>query len=96
MVAQGEVQGVVEAVNTIDREMFNDSDVLLLQNLSDMAAIAIKNRILMDELQDKFNEINCLLKVSQALRSIPSLEQFLEIAFHSALDLIQVERFSFA
>lgn len=96
MIAQGEVQGVVEAVNTVDRKSFDEEDVKLLQNLSDMAAIAIKNRILMDDLQTKYNEINCLLKVSQALRNIPSIEQFLEIAFHSAVDLIQVERFSFA
>ncbi len=96
MIAQGEIQGVIEAVNTIDRDFFDERDVELLENLSDMAAIAIRNRILMDDLQEKFNEINCLLKVSEALRSIPSLEQFLEIAFHSALDLIQVERFSFA
>ena len=96
MIAQGDVQGVVEAVNTVDRQCFDENDVHLLQNLSDMAAIAIRNRILMDELQDKFNEINCLLKVSQALQTIPSLEYFLEIAFHSTLDLIQVERFSFA
>ncbi len=96
MIAQGEVQGVVEAVNTLERNLFDESDLLLLQSLSDMAAIAIKNRILIDELQNKFNEINCLLKVSQALRSIPSMDQFLEIAFHATLDLIQVERFSFA
>ena len=96
MIAQGEIQGVIEAVNTIDRDFFDERDVELLENLSDMAAIAIRNRMLMDDLQEKFNEINCLLKVSEALRSIPSLEQFLEIAFHSALDLIQVERFSFA
>lgn len=96
MIAQGEVQGVVEAVNTVDRNSFDENDVTLLRNLSDMAAIAIKNRLLMDDLQTKYNEINCLLKVSQALRNIPSLEQFLEIAFHSAVDLIQVERFSFA
>ena len=96
MIAQGEIQGVVEAVNTKERDSFEESDLNLLQSLSDMAAIAIKNRILMDELQSKFNEINCLLKVSQALRNIPSMEHFLEIAFHATLDLIQVERFSFA
>jgi serine phosphatase RsbU (regulator of sigma subunit) len=96
MIAQGDVQGVVEAVNTADRSSFDENDVRLLQNLSDMAAIAIRNRILMDELRDKFNEINCLLKVSQALQNIPNMEHFLEIAFHSTLDLIQVERFSFA
>ncbi len=96
MIAQGDVQGVVEAVNTVDRSSFDENDVSLLQSLSDMAAIAIRNRILMDDLRDKFNEINCLLKVSQALQNIPSMEHFLEIAFHSTLDLIQVDRFSFA
>lgn len=96
MVAQGEVQGVVEAVNTIGRNSFDEYDIHLLQNLSIMAAIAIRNRILMDELENKFNEIQCLLKVSQALQDITNIEQFLEVAFRSALDLIHVERFSFA
>ncbi|HMV43578.1 MAG TPA: SpoIIE family protein phosphatase [Leptospiraceae bacterium] len=96
MVAQGEVQGVVEAVNTVDRDSFEEYDIHLLQNLSIMAAIAIRNRILVEDLESKYNEIQCLLKVSQALQNINNIEQFLEVAFRSALELINVERFSFA
>jgi serine phosphatase RsbU (regulator of sigma subunit) len=96
MIAQGEVQGVIEAVNSLSADGYDENDLDLLSNMSNIAAIAIRNRLLMDELEIKYNQINCLLKISNALRNINTLENFLEVAFHAIMDIIPVYRFSFA
>lgn len=94
MITQGEVQGVLEAVNSKDG-YFTEQDLHLLNNMSEIAAIAIKNRILLDDIKSKYDQINSLLKLSNALRSITNLENFLEIAFESVVHLVPIERFSF-
>jgi phosphoserine phosphatase RsbU/P len=95
MITRGEVQGVLEAVNSNSEEGFTSADLKILLSMSEIAAIAIKNRILIDDIKLKYDQINCLLKISNALRNITNLENFLEIAFKYVLDLVPIERYSF-
>ncbi len=94
MIAQGEIQGVLEAVNSIDRRMFDEKDIRLLRYLSDLAAIAIRNRILIDELKSRVGELNCLFQISQALSTISNLDEFLDLAVKTISDVLSVTRVS--
>ncbi|MCE9500612.1 MAG: SpoIIE family protein phosphatase, partial [Leptospira sp.] len=96
MIAQGEIQGVLEAVNANGRDFFDDKDIKLLRYLSDLAAIAIRNRILIDELTSRVNELNCLFQISQALSNIIDIEQFLDLAVKSIAEVLHVNRVSIA
>ncbi|MCB1179012.1 MAG: SpoIIE family protein phosphatase, partial [Leptospiraceae bacterium] len=95
MHTQGNFIGVLEAVNTLDRDNFDEKDARELNNISEVAAIAINNRYLIDELNNRLREINSLLKISQALSQIDSIELFLETAGSSIAELLEVQRISY-
>ncbi|MGV7929980.1 MAG: SpoIIE family protein phosphatase [Spirochaetota bacterium] len=59
--------GVLEAVNSIDREIFDDLDVELLSYIAGQAAIAITNRRLVDELTSRVKELTALYEISQTV-----------------------------
>ncbi|HMV80056.1 MAG TPA: SpoIIE family protein phosphatase [Leptospiraceae bacterium] len=94
MCAKGEFIGVLEAVNSIGRENFDGSDVYVLMNLSEMAAIAINNRYLIDELNRRLEEINGLLQASESLSQVKSRDEFLKVAGDLVADVIAVEKVS--
>ncbi len=77
MIANGEVQGVLEAVNSIDKRDFNEKDIKILRYLSDLAAIAIRNRKLIDALETRANELDCLFQISQSLSNVTDINAFL-------------------
>lgn len=89
-----EVQGVLEAVNSIGRDEFEESDVKVLSYLSDLAAIAIRNRKLINDLKTRANELNCLFQISQELANITELDKFHENAVKSIAEVLAVARVS--
>ncbi|MCG6146366.1 SpoIIE family protein phosphatase [Leptospira bandrabouensis] len=94
MVAQGEVQGVLEAVNSLDNRDFNHTDIKILKYLSNLAAIAVKNRLLIDSLNLRANELNGLFQISQALANIQSSDEFMDLAVKTISEVLQVDRVS--
>jgi len=92
MIAQGEVQGVLEAVNSQDNREFNQTDIRILRYLSDQAAIAVKNRLLIDKLNLRANELNCLYQISNALSNIQNSEEFMDLAVKTISEVLQVDR----
>ncbi|MDZ4726455.1 MAG: SpoIIE family protein phosphatase [Leptospira sp.] len=92
MIAQNEVQGVLEAVNTLDGRSFNQTDIKILKYLSNLAAIAVRNRILIDQLNSRANELNCLYQISQALSNIQNSEEFMDLAVKTISDILHVDR----
>ena len=64
---KGELMGVLEAVNAIDRGGFESWDQKLLLFLADQAAIAISNRRLYDELKERVDELALLYDISQSI-----------------------------
>lgn len=95
MIAQGEVQGVLEVVNSIGRDFFDENDANVLKSFCDMAAIAIKNRMTIDDLQIRLEYFSGLLEINNKLSTITWLGQFIDFAIHSIVDLLDVERASF-
>ncbi|MCP5494447.1 MAG: SpoIIE family protein phosphatase [Leptospiraceae bacterium] len=95
MVAQGEVQGVLEVVNSIERDEFDANDLYVLKSFCDMAAIALKNRLVIDDLQIRLEYISGLLEISNRLSTITWLREFIRFAIHSIVNLVGVERASF-
>ncbi|TGK19966.1 GAF domain-containing protein [Leptospira fluminis] len=94
MKAQGEIQGVLEAVNSNERADFTSKDIKILEYLSDLAAIAIRNRRLIKDLQDRARELDCLFQISQAISNIAEMDQFLNLTVHSISDVLGAERVS--
>src|SRR6056297_3103817 len=63
----GTLIGVLEVVNAIDREGFDEWDQQLLSYIADQAAIAITNRQLYDDLSTRLRELTTLYEISQSL-----------------------------
>ncbi|MFW5709955.1 MAG: SpoIIE family protein phosphatase [Bacteroidota bacterium] len=59
--------GVLEVVNSIGRDGFEEWDQQLLSYIADQAAIAITNRQLYDDLSTRLRELTTLYEISQTL-----------------------------
>ncbi len=67
MKVMGSLIGVLEIVNTINRDKFTEEDLDMGRHLASQAAIAIDNRRLYDDLNNRVHELTTLYQVSQAL-----------------------------
>lgn len=74
LIVDDEVIGVMEGINTIDRNNFNDSDIELFLSFSDAAAVAIQKTRLLDnlektnkELEKKVSELGSLFDLGKAV-----------------------------
>ncbi|AXX17521.1 MULTISPECIES: SpoIIE family protein phosphatase [Leptospira] len=94
MSTQGEIQGVLEAVNSLERKEFTNKDIKILQYLSDLAAIAIRNRRLIRDLKSRANELDCLFQLSQAISNISEMDQFFNLTVNSVSEIMGAERVS--
>ncbi len=95
MSVAGDLIGVLEVVNTMDREGFNHEDLEVAEYLADQAAIAIDNRRLQDELNNRIHELTTLYHVSQALSLTrrDSMDIFTGV-LEAVRNLMRVERAS--
>ncbi|MCE9598414.1 MAG: SpoIIE family protein phosphatase [Spirochaetia bacterium] len=94
MVARGGLIGVLEVVNTTDGRQFEKHDVNLLSYLSDMAAIAIHNRKLYEDLKNRADELNCLYEISQKIGFQNNREDLLDTILEAIQNVLDVERVS--
>ncbi|TAL37866.1 MAG: GAF domain-containing protein [Spirochaetes bacterium] len=67
MMVMGKLVGVLEAVNAIGRQGFDETDQRLLTYIADQAAIALNYRSLVDELTSRIDELTALYEISQTL-----------------------------
>lgn len=65
----GRTIGVLEAINSLDRDTFTDDDLLVLMAFSEQAAISITNRKLYDRLKSRVEELSSLYEISQLATS---------------------------
>lgn len=84
LIAGEEVIGVVEAINTIDRNNFSESDIDLFLTFSDSAALAIQKTRLLDdlersnkELEKTVSELGSLFELSLAINESQKVSELL-------------------
>ncbi|MCX8000171.1 MAG: GAF domain-containing protein, partial [Leptospiraceae bacterium] len=84
LIAGDEVVGVVEAINTIDRNNFSESDIDLFLTFSDSAALAIQKTRLLDdleksnkELEKTVSELGSLFELSLAINESQKISELL-------------------
>ena len=65
----GRIIGVLEAINSLDREKFSSDDLLMLMAFSEQAAVSITNRKLYDRLKSRVEELSSLYEISQLATS---------------------------
>ena len=72
--------GVIEVVNSTERECFTDDDLKVLMYIADSAAIAITHRQLYHDLATRLKELEIMYEISQAIaHSSPSENIFSKI-----------------
>lgn len=67
MLVMGEFVGVLEVVNSLNRDRYDEWDLEMAKYIADQAAIAINNRFLYDDLSNRIEEITALYEVSQSI-----------------------------
>jgi sigma-B regulation protein RsbU (phosphoserine phosphatase) len=86
--------GVLEAINAIDRDGFDEWDLKLLTYLAETAAIAIANRRLYYDLTNRIDELTALYEFSQSISSSSAEEDILKNTIQSIAQSIRVEKAS--
>lgn len=86
--------GVLEVVNTIGREGFDQADRKLLAYIADQAAIAINNRMLYDDLRARVEELASLYEISQTLSCSASEDDVFDELLYSLTKCLGVEKAS--
>ncbi len=96
MIVIDETVGVLEIVNAINREGFDEDDLNRSLYLADQAAIAINSRQLFDELNRKIEEVTALYKISQSVAFADPNDDLLEGILSSITGALRVEKASLA
>ncbi|MCB1308861.1 MAG: GAF domain-containing protein [Leptospiraceae bacterium] len=94
MAARDELIGVLEVLNTNDQRDFTRQDVRLLGYLSNMAALAIRNRQLYDDLNQRMMELNCVYEISQSVRDHASIDDLMDAVLAAIERVIGARRLS--
>ncbi len=101
MKIQDTLVGVLEGVNAIGRDGFTNHDLIILNYLSDQAAIAIHNRQLYDqlanankELANRVKELTVLYDISMNSNNSYDLSEIFNSAMNSISSVLGVERCS--
>jgi serine phosphatase RsbU (regulator of sigma subunit) len=94
MIARGDLIGVLEVVNTSDGRKFERHDINLMNYLANMAALAIHNRKLYDDLRNRADELNCLYEISQKIGFQNKRDDLLDTIITAIGEVLVVERVS--
>ena len=94
MVAGTELIGVLEVVNTIDGREFEQHDVRVLEYLAGMAALAIQNRKLLEDVRDRADELQCVYEIAQVMMRQDRFDECLDSILSSIEKVLGVDRVS--
>lgn len=94
MLAGGQMIGVLETVNTLDERNYSRSDVRLLQYLSNMAALAIRNRRLYEDVRERVDELNCIYEISERTKDKDTVDDLLSAVLESLHGVLGASRLS--
>lgn len=84
--------GVIEVVNKLNDQSFDENDLRLLESMAGTAAISVVNARLFDESLRRVRELGMLLKASGAASSTLQFAQVLESIVHSVAEGLDVAR----
>jgi sigma-B regulation protein RsbU (phosphoserine phosphatase) len=84
--------GVLEVVNTIDRDSFSELDFLTAQYIAEQAAIALSSRQLIDDLNARVLELETLYNISQSIALAGTYDFILSWILRALADSLKVRR----
>jgi RND family efflux transporter MFP subunit len=87
--------GVLEAVNKLDGNPFNDDDQFFLSSVAETVSSALKNASLMFA-ERKLEILEALVRISSEITSTLRLDRLLQIIVNSPQNVLPFERCSFA
>jgi PAS domain S-box-containing protein len=87
-----EVIGVIEVVNKLNDEVFDEADMQLLESMAGTAAVSIVNTRLFDEAQRRVVELGTLLDASEAASSTLDFSSVLNQIARSLTVSLKVEQ----
>lgn len=101
MRVKGEIVGVLEVINSIDKPCFDNNDLQLLQAFGDASGIAIYNRELIQNLKDlnkelerSFKEIKTMYEINKKLANETDVNKVFEVSVETISEIFQIERIS--
>ncbi len=94
MIVMEQLVGVLEIVNSIDRDNFDDMDLEKAKYIAEQAAIAIMNRMLYDDLEKRIDELSALFDVSNAISFASQDDDILQKIIESLAQSLGVDRAS--
>lgn len=86
--------GVLEAINSVERECFDEWDMKLMNYLAELAAIAISNRKLYYDLNRRIDELSVLYDISQSISFSNMDEDLYQIIIQSISNSLSAEKAS--
>ncbi|MFN3603311.1 MAG: SpoIIE family protein phosphatase [Leptonema sp. (in: bacteria)] len=102
LVVNGEVIGVIEVINTIDRKDFSKEDMELFKSFSDSVAIAIQRRRLIDyieeanlQLEQNVRELTTLHNIAQILVEYQDIQIIADKVLETIQKELKINRLSF-
>ncbi|MCU0849011.1 MAG: SpoIIE family protein phosphatase [Spirochaetes bacterium] len=94
MIVMGEFVGVLEIVNAIGRDCYNEWDLEKAKYIADQAAVAINNRRLYDDLNKRIEELASLYEVSQSISYANKDDDIMNSIIKSLAKAMKVRRAS--
>jgi GAF domain-containing protein/CheY-like chemotaxis protein len=90
LVANGEMIGLVRLIDIEKEHAFSDSDVRLMQTLTNSMSVALENARLFDETQRRAREMSALAEVGRKISATLDLAPLLESIASHARELLEV------
>jgi len=93
---QDRIIGVLEILNPMDREAFNQHDLELLESLATFAVIAIENANLFAQRERQIVELSILNETGQALGATLQQNDLLQLIYHQVTRVMDAQNFFIA
>jgi len=87
--------GVLEVVNSREKDGYTQKDMELLEYLADAAAIAVNNHELVINLRNRVEELTCIYEISQSIYFTFDVDEFLLKILNAVNKVIRARRCSF-
>ncbi len=94
MLVMGDLIGVLEVVNAIGRDGYDETDIEQAGYIASQAAIAINNRRLYDELSTRIEELTALYEVAQSISLAGPDDDIIDNICKSLAETMKVRRVS--